>query len=384
MKFPQLQRRTVMLVAIIAPLLVLFIYVALRSGPLAPVTVTVASVESRSITPALAGIGTVEARYTYKIGPTYAGRVRQLDVHVGDAVQAGQTLGEMDPVDLDDRLRAQQAAIKSAEASVRQTEARQIYARTQANRYGQLLAVQSTSEEMVATKRQELAVADAALKAAREDIIRLRADLEALRAQRSNLKLVAPVAGLVVARDADPGTTVVAGQAVVEVIDPASLWVDTRFDQISAGGLAAGLPTQIVLRSRRGAAPLTGRVLRVEPRADAVTEETLAKIIFDQPPAPLPPIGELTEITVQLSAAPAAPTIPNAAIRTVDGQVGAWKLTNGGISFAPLVLGRHDLEGRTQVKQGLAKGDRIVVYSEKTLTARSRTKVVDRIPGVRP
>ncbi len=384
MKFPKLQRRTVMLVAIIAPLLVLFIYVALRSGPLAPVTVTVASVESRSITPALAGIGTVEARYTYKIGPTYAGRVRQLDVHVGDAVQAGQTLGEMDPVDLDDRLRAQQAAIKSAEAAVRQAEAKQIYARTQANRYGQLLAVQSTSEEMVATKRQELAVADAALKAAREDITRLRADLEALRAQRSNLKLIAPVAGLVVARDADPGTTVVAGQAVVEVIDPASLWVDTRFDQISAEGLAAGLPAQIVLRSRRGAAPLTGHVLRVEPRADAVTEETLAKIVFDQPPAPLPPIGELTEITVQLSAAPAAPTIPNAAIRTVDGQVGAWKLTNGGISFAPLVLERHDLEGRTQVKQGLAKGDRIVVYSEKTLTARSRTKVVDRIPGVRP
>jgi multidrug resistance efflux pump len=41
-------------------------------------------------------------------------------------------------------------------------------------------------------------------------------------------------------RDADPGTTIVAGQAVVEVIDPKSLWINVRFDQISASGLAGG------------------------------------------------------------------------------------------------------------------------------------------------
>jgi multidrug resistance efflux pump len=41
--------------------------------------------------------------------------------------------------------------------------------------------------------------------------------------QRGNLRLIAPADGLVSSRDADPGTTVVAGQAVVEVIDPESL-----------------------------------------------------------------------------------------------------------------------------------------------------------------
>ena len=107
MKKLPLQGRTLALLAVIIPLLVLFIYVGLRSGPLAPVAVTVASVESRAITPALFGIGTVEARYTYKIGPTFAGRVKRLEVHVGDQVKAGQVLGEMEPVDLDDRVRSQ-------------------------------------------------------------------------------------------------------------------------------------------------------------------------------------------------------------------------------------------------------------------------------------
>ncbi len=62
------RRRGLAVVAVTASLLVLFGYVALRSGPLAPVAVTVAAVETRSITPSLFGIGTVEARYTYKIG----------------------------------------------------------------------------------------------------------------------------------------------------------------------------------------------------------------------------------------------------------------------------------------------------------------------------
>lgn len=381
MKFPRLQRRTLALIAVISPLAVLFVYVALRSGPLAPVAVTLTTAEPRAIAPALAGIGTVQARYTYKIGPTYAGRIQRLDVQVGDAVKAGQVLGEMDPVDLDERMGAQQAAIKSAEAALRQAEAKQTFAQTQARRYEQLLAVRGTSEESTAIKRQELAVADAALGAAREDASRMRAEWQALRAQRSSLRLVAPVAGLVTVRHADPGTTVVAGQAVVEVIDPASLWVDARFDQISAEGLAAGLPARIVLRSRRGQSQ-PGRVLRVEPQADVVTEETLAKIVFDAPLSPLPPVGELAEVTVQLPELPAAPTIPNAAIRTLDGKRGVWKFTGGRLAYAPLVLGRSDLDGRVQVEKGLAAGDQLVVYSEKALSARSRIHVVDRLPGV--
>lgn len=380
MKFPHLQRRTWALIAVIVPLAVLFIYVALRSGPLAPVAVTVGKVESKTVAPALSGIGTVQARFTYKIGPTFAGRVKRLEVHVGDSVNAGQVLGEMDAVDLDERIVAQQAAIKSAEAAMRQAQAKQSFAQTQADRYQQLLAVRGTSEETLATKRQDLVMANAALLAAREDAARLRAELEALRAQRGNLRLVAPMAGLVAARDADPGTTVVAGQAVIEVIDPTSLWVDTRFDQISAEGLAAGLPAKITLRSRRTQSE-AGRVLRVEPRADAVTEETLAKITFDAPPAPLPPLGELAEVTVQLGELPAVPTISNAAIRTVNGQRGVWKLVDGDLAFTPVTLGRSGLDGVVQVVKGLAVGDQVVLYSEKTLTAKSRIHIVENLAG---
>lgn len=374
MKKLPLQGRTLALLAVIIPLLVLFIYVGLRSGPLAPVAVTVSSVESRAITPALFGIGTVEARYTYKIGPTFAGRVKRLEVHVGDQVKAGQVLGEMEPVDLDARVRSQESAFKRAEAALREAEARQAYAQTQARRYEQLLAVRFISEEIVTTKQQELQIADAALSAAREDIARARSDLEGLVAQRSNLRLIAPVDGVVAVRDADPGTTIVAGEAVVEVIDPKSLWINARFDQISASGLAGGLPARIVLRSR-GGQTLKGRVLRVEPKADAVTEETLAKVTFDNKPEPFPPVGELAEVTVDLPALPAAPLIPNAAVQREGDKVGVWQIVDDDLHFSPVKLGTSDLNGYVQVREGLKNGDQVVIYSEKALTTDRKSVV---------
>ena len=380
MKRLPLQGRTLALLAVIVPLLALFIYVGLRSGPLAPVAVTVIAVESKAITPALFGIGTVEARYTYKIGPTFAGRVQRLEVQVGDQVKAGQVLGDMEPIDLDDRVRSQESAFKRAQAALREGEARQAYAQTQARRYEQLFAVRSTSEEVLTTKRHELQIAEAALSAAREDIVRSRSDREGLVAQRSNLRLIAPVDGVVAVRDADPGTTIVAGQAVVEIIDPKSLWVNVRFDQISASGLRKELPAHIVLRSRSGQT-LSGRVLRVEPKADAVTEETLAKVTFDSQPEPLPPVGELAEVTVDLSALPPSPLIPNAAVRRDGDKVGVWQIVDGALRFSPVKLGVSDLNGYVQVRAGLKNGDKVVAYSEKALSARSRIHVLDRIPG---
>ncbi|MBR9981515.1 MAG: efflux RND transporter periplasmic adaptor subunit, partial [Desulfatitalea sp.] len=319
MKRMAINRRTLALIAVMVPLLALFAYTALRSGPLAPIPVTTIVVTEASVTPALFGIGTVEARYTYRIGPTLAGRVKAVAVHVGDRVQAGQQLGEMDPVDLEERIEAQTATLGRSEAEVRaaratlaDTTARRAFADAQAHRYGRLFAENVVSAEVVQARQQEQQTAaagnlnaQARLEAAQREMARIAAEREGLIQQRDNLRLMSPVDGLVTVRNAEPGSTVVAGQAVVEMIDPASAWINVRFDQVGATGLEAGLPAQIVLRSRDGAG-LAGRVLRVEPLADAVTEELLAKVVFDPRPPALPPIGELAEVTVTLQALPSA------------------------------------------------------------------------------
>ena len=198
----------------------LLAYVALRAGPLAPVAVRLATVEQRAISPSLFGIGTVQARFTHKIGPIAAGRVKQVTVQPGDFVKAGQLLGEMDPVDLNDRIGALDASRKRAEANLLAVEAqlleagaRATFAQTQAQRYEQLLAVRSVSTEAADIKRQELQLAQASLSAvranvdaSRQELVRAGAEHDGLVRQRANLRLIAPVNGLVTRRDADSGT----------------------------------------------------------------------------------------------------------------------------------------------------------------------------------
>jgi RND family efflux transporter MFP subunit len=368
-------------IAVLAPVLALLGYVALRSGPLAPVLVTTTTVQSEAIQPALFGIGTVEARRVHRIGPTAPGRLLRLDVDVGDTVVAGQLLGEMDPVDLEDRLRAQASALERALATVREARARREYATSQAQRTEILFDKRMVSEDAVLARRQELAIADAALAAASGEQARIGSDLAGLRAQRGHLLLRAPADGIVTRREVEAGTTVVAGQAVFELIDPDSLWVNARLDQVGATGLVAGLNGSIRLRSR-GETLFSGRVERIEPVADSVTEEILAKIVFDSPPVPPPPIGELAEVTIELPTLAAAPTIPNAAIRRIGGSVGVWRVGEDGLAFVATTLGRGDLDGRVQVLRGLRAGDAIVLHSDKEPEAGSRFTIVERIPGV--
>lgn len=391
-------RRTLPLLAFLVPLVGVFLWLALTTGPLAPIPVTLATVQVDGITPSLFGVGTVEARYTYRIGPTFAGRVSRVEVQVGERVKAGQLLGEMDPVDLDDRVAAQEAARRRAEAGVaaaraqmNDAQARRDFAAAQVKRYEQLLLAKTASEDTVEAKRQEALVAAAGLQAARanresaeQELKRVEAEHEALVRQRANLRLVAPVDALVVAREAEPGSTLVAGQSVVEVIDAGQLWIDTRFDQLGAGGLAAGLPARISLRSQP-LATLAGVVVRVEPRADAVTEELLAKVGFTPLPEPLPRLGELAEVTVDLKPQPPTPWVPNAALHRRDGQLGVWRLEGDDEPrFIPVERGLSDLDGRIQILAGLSPGDRVVMHSRSPLSPSSRIEIRDAIPGVPP
>ncbi len=383
MKKLRLPRRAVLALLVIVPLLALFIYVALRSGPLAPTAVTVTRIETRSLAPALFGIGTVEARHIHRIGPTSAGRLVSIDVDVNSRVRAGQLLGVMDPVDLGDRQQALAAAKGRADALLAEATARLDHAAGQLDRYRKLYEVRQVSEEVMRTRQQEFRIAEAAQTAARSEAARLRADGAALSTQKANLHLVSPIDGLVILRHAEPGTTVMAGQPVIEIVDPASVWINLRLDQGQARGLREALPARITLRSRQNE-PLPGSVLRLEPTADAITEEMLVKVVFSPLPSPLPPLGELAEVTISLPALAPATVVSRTALRRENGEAGIWRLRGGEAEFVPVTLGASDLDGYIQISGDLNAGDPVITHSEKILKRGMRLRVVREIEGIRP
>lgn len=372
-------------------------YVVLRMGPLAPTKVTVVQVKRGSLTPSVFGIGTVEARQSWLMGPTQAGRVLRVHVDVGQAVKAGQLLAEMDPVDLAERLQAQQAAlakasssVKSAAALVDDAQARHALASTNLQRQKELARQNFISPSAVEGREQELKSAEAAWLAAKanfqvanQEVQRLGAERAGVEQQRQNTRLLAPADSVVVSRDAEPGSTVVAGQAVVRLANPRSLWVKLRVDQSRSAGLTAGLPAQIVLRSNPQQT-LPGQVQRVELQADPITEERIAQVAFEQIPSTLS-IGEMAEVTLPLKPVEDALLLPQASVHTQQGRTGVWRLQGGQLAFAPVRLGASSQDGRVQVVQGVEQDDTVVVFTEKPLSAGANFRVVDQlVPKAQP
>ena len=366
-------------------------YVALRTGPLAPIKVQVTTVKKGSVAPEIFGIGQVEAQRSWMVGPTVAGRVRSVQVDVGDTVQPGQPLADMDPVDLDQRLAAldaaaarAQSARQAAAAQLADAQARRALAANNLQRNQDLARQNFISSGALEARVQEVASADAGVQAAQanlsgsaQDATRLQAERAALAQQRGNLRLVAPAQAVVATREAEAGSTVVAGQAVLRLVDPASLWVKLRVDQGRSAGLAPGLVARIALRSRPGEMA-QGRVARVELLADSVTEERLAMVAFDTLPAGVS-VGEMAEVTLQLPATAESLLLPNAAVVQHEGKTGVWRLTNGTLAFVPVTLGAQGLDGSVQVLSGLDEGDTVVLYSQSALKPDARIAVVDQL-----
>lgn len=377
-------------------LLIGFGLVVSRSGPLAPIQVTVVRAEMGRITPSLFGIGTIEARRSYFIGPTAAGRVQSIQVDVGDHVKAGQVLAEIDPVDLDERIRSlaatyarAESAVTAAEAQRKDALARKELAQMNNKRYIDLGEKRFVSPSAVEGKQQELFSAQAGLDAANAnlqgahlELSRLQADQKGLSQQRQNLRLSAPHDGIVTSRDAEPGSTVIAGQSIVKLIEPESLWVKVRLDQGRSRGLASGMLADVALRSNLSA-KITGKVARVEPLSDSVTEERIVFVVLDKLPAGLT-VGELAEVTLKGAPTTEMLTLPNAAIKHTLQGAGVWLVQDGKPKFSKVTLGESGLDGRVQILDGLSDGDEVVAYSEKELSQGARIKFVKSLAGGKP
>ncbi len=384
MKLPNRQ-----LVSALLTLLVIAGIVALIAlkGPLAPVTVEVTRLHAGDLHPAVFGIGTVEARRAYAIGPTRAGRLLTLRVDHGDKVSKRELLGRMDPVDLSERMssaslviektehlvEAAQAEVDEAKTLARQARKEQAryHKLTEQHQVSQEEAEKKASDARAAQDRVDMAVAQ--LAGVRHDYQRSKEDLKALQAQFDELKLFSPANGLIVAREVEPGSVVVAGTPILRMIDPATLWVRARIDQAKSAGIHIGQPADITLRSQPGR-PLKGRVERLELIADSLTEERWVDVGFDVIPEDLS-IGMLSNVTIHLPRIPQAEWVPGSAIQRRAGKTGVWRVIDARAVFTPVSIGARTLDGKAQVLDGLNSRDRVVAHAPKPLADGDRVKV---------
>ena len=366
-----------------------FAWVILTRGPLAPVQVTIEKIQTGTIRPEVFGVGLVEGRHSYIVSPVMTGRISKLLVDQGDQVKAGQVVAELDPIDLAEKLAASQWVSERTASSIKVAEAQLVQAQSQVRtlsasykRYSELQTQGFVSPELLDVKLNEkiaasaiLDAATASLVAAKRDQSKAQSDAAGVGKLREQTRLISPVNGIVTARPVDPGAIVVPGQAVIQLTAPDDLWIKTRIDQKQAGMIRAGQKTAIVLRSHPQTS-VSGVVERVDLISDAVTEERIVNVAA---PGINASIGEQAEVTITLPVQENVRSIPTAAVKRINQQDGVWLLQNAHAKFKPVKIGISTLDGRTQILDGIADGDEVIVYSQQTMKDDLKLKVVPEI-----
>jgi HlyD family secretion protein len=144
---------------------------------------------------------------------------------------------------------------------------------------GALTAAQANLMNPAIRSSQVLAVegqilqARADIAAAQADAERARAQLDEARANRQDLHVIAPFAGTVATRTAEPGEVVVAGTPVVTLVNLAEVYLRAFVPEGQIGHVRVGQPARVYLDSAPGT-PIEAHVARVDPQASFTPENT--------------------------------------------------------------------------------------------------------------
>lgn len=125
---------------------------------------------------------------------------------------------------------------------------------------------------------------------------------------------------------------------------------------------------------------MVGQIARLEWLADSVTEEREVLVTLGQMPAGVS-IGEMAEVTLQLPATAKGLRVPSASVQSWQGHNGVWRQQDGQARFVPVRVLARGAQGEVLIEavggqQPLAKGDAIVVHSQRALAPDARVRTV--------
>lgn len=319
------------------------------------------------------GLGSVEARVLSRVGFEVGAALLTLSADAGDRISKGQELATLHPAEQEARVARARAAVKANTASVAKAEAgveraRAVLAeREAANKRLQDLARKDVTSVQRAEEAQrdadvaraELAVAeaDAAVVAAQTSDAAAALELEETLLEHH--RLVAPYDAVVVARHAEAGTVIKAGDPIFTLIDPASVWIQAYIDEERAGQLALGQRGTVRLRSQPQR-EFSGAIARIGLESDRTNEERRVWLTCSDCPQPLY-LGEQAEVRITTGTRSSALMVPEVAITGFDGLHGrVWLVKDGRLAAAELTFGARDDRGRVEVTSDVPAGTSIV------------------------
>jgi HlyD family secretion protein len=340
------------------------------------------------------------------VGAVITGRVARIPVREGQGVRSGDVLMELDGRDERAAVAQARAAVAQAEAKVRQTrelglpaseqglvqaQANLTQVRRQYDRAADLKARGFVSQAALDDAQRNLDVAESQLRAAKLQVQsnspagsefavaqtaleQARASLAVAQAKLDETVIRAPVDGILIARAVEPGNVVQPGKELMALAPAGEMQVVVQIDEKNLAQLKVGqkaLGSADAYPRERFAAEL----VYINPGVDALRGAVEVKLRVPDPPGYLR--QDMTvSVDIEVARSIGAVVIPADTVRDANGtQPWVLAVDDGRATRRAVKLGLKG-EGRMEVLQGVAPGDRLVSATQQAVRPGQRVRAV--------
>ena len=304
--------------------------------------------------------GGVIAEQQAQIASRLMGFIREIDVHEGQTVVAGQRLFRLDPTDI-------QGQMSQAKAGLAQAEAALADAQSDYTRFGNLYKEEAIPKLQWDKIRLQYQVAQQQAAAA-------RAGLDTASSQMRYATLTAPFAGVITQKLANVGDLAVPGRPLLMLEGQSKLQVQTNVSSDVYAHLKQG--DSVSLAAGDAGTSVTGKIARMVPAADPVAHSYLVKI--DLPKDNQLKSGMYVLVSFDIGQREGL-RVPRSAVLDRAGITGVFVVDAQGIARYRMVRVGDTSDGQVEVQAGLTPGERIVTSA--TAEIQSGDKVVNAGAG---
>ncbi len=307
--------------------------------------------------------GYVIARRQATVSAKVTGKIEEVLVEEGMAVERGQVLARLDDVLDRAELALAQARLRAAESAVREFEISLADARRTLDRRQELRQRDLASQSDVDQASTQVERFEVLLQARRDDVAIARLTVELQQQRVDELTIRAPFSGVVVAKAAQPGEMVSPISAggghtrtgICTIVDMNSLEIEVDVNEAYIQRVVTGQPATAVLDAYPNW-EIPARVIAVVPTADRQRATVRVRVGFEESDARiLPEMGvrvrflEPEQVVADGNQEPARGyLLPASAIRREDGRNVVFVVSGGRVE-------------RRGVQVSEQRGDEVVV-----------------------
>lgn len=289
------------------------------TAPPQPAHFILGELVTRDLVETVQSTGKLKPLKEVQVGAQVSGRVVKVHADFNSVVAKGDLLAEIDPSLFGAQVSQVRGQITAAKAQIARAVAAKEASRVRLERLKLLVEGRVASQTEVETAQGDYDVAGAEVNAAQAQVASLEAQLNSASTTLGYTKIFAPISGVVISRQVDPGQTVAASFSapVLFVIaqDLTEMEVLADIDEADVGKLKEGMDAEIVVDAFQGEV-FQGKLtqLRFSPTDVQGVVTYGATVGVKNPELKLRP-GMTVTVTVNTRKAPGVLAVPNAALR---------------------------------------------------------------------